>query len=158
MTIKKAYVELIAFLEENKTKKVSSIIEELRVMCEAKNASSSDTGTTFLKDDEGVVIAIYCYYHKCWEPLSHVEYGAKKGTASGYNTMCKEGVSCWTKQQRIAKQSKELLLDKLSSGELELIDLQHAQDEIEVKRKEIVASTHDFCFSNVDTLNEWLVS
>jgi hypothetical protein len=158
-TIKKAYVELIQFLEENSRKNVSTILEEAKQMCMAKNSSGSDIGKTFLKDDEGNIIAIYCYYHKKWEVLEYVEYGKKANTASGYNTMCKEGVSNWTKQQRKAKQAKESLLEQLSSGELEVSDLQTKQDEIEETRKAIVEhSIKEASFSTMDELTQWLES
>jgi hypothetical protein len=70
-------------------------------------------------------------------PLSDVEFGKKASTASGYNTMCKEGVSFWTKQQRVAKQRNEALLTKLESGELEVKDLEAERAAIEGERKEI---------------------
>ena len=36
-TIKKDYVALVQFLENNKTKKVSTILEELKSMCSKKS-------------------------------------------------------------------------------------------------------------------------
>ncbi len=135
MTIKKAYVELIAFLEANKNKKVNTILAEAQAMCESKNSSASDTGTTFLKDENDEVVAIFCYYFKKWMPLCDVEFGAKKNTASGYNTMCKEGVSRWTKQQRVAKKANEELLSKVGSGEVAVEDIKEHQEAIEVSRK-----------------------
>ena len=153
MTIKKAYVDLVAFLEDNKAKKVSTILEELKAMCESKNGSMSDTGTTFLKDEHGEVIAIFCYYFKRWMPLCDVEFGAKKNTASGYNTMCKSGVSLWTKQQRVAKKAKEELLDDLSDGTIEVSELPELQKSIEHCRKRIVACEEEVSF---ETSNEVL--
>lgn len=138
MTIKKAYVELIAFLEANSNKKVSTILAEAKEMCEAKNSSMSDTGTTFLKDEDGEVTAIFCYYFKKWMPLCDVEFGAKKNTASGYNTMCKSGVSAWTKQQRVAKKAGEELLTKVGSGEIAVEDIKAEQAKIEETRKAII--------------------
>ena len=131
--IKKDFVALIAFLEENKTKKVSTILEELKGMCTKKTNDK-----TFILDSEGNVTSVYCYYHKQWEDVSKVAYGPKKNTASGLNTMCKVGVSNWTKQQRVAKQSKALLLEKLGSGELLIEDLQTEQELIEVERTKII--------------------
>lgn len=138
MAIKKAYVELIAFLEANKNKKVSTILAEAQAMCESKNSSGSDTGTTFIKDEEGEVVAIYCYYFKRWMPLCDVEFGAKKNTASGYNTMCKSGVSAWTKQQRQAKKSNETLLSQVGAGEVGPTAIASEQAIIEEQRKTIV--------------------
>ena len=138
MSTKKMYVELVTFLENNSDKKVKSILDEVRQMCESKNTGGSEIGTTFLKDTNGHTIAIFCYYFKKWVPLSHVEVGTKINTASGYNTMCKEGVSNWTKQQRVAKNEGEELLAKLSDGSLLVEDLGTARQEIESRRKAIV--------------------
>lgn len=138
MTIKKAYVEVIALLEANSNRKVSTILEEVKALCEAKNSGGSEIGKTFLKDENGETIAIFCYYFKKWMPLSDVEFGLKASTASGYNTMCKEGVSNWTKQQRKAKLAKEALLDRLTKGEIEVSDLDNEKASIEVERKAIV--------------------
>ena len=132
-TIKKDFVELIAFLEANKTKKVSTILEEAKLMCTKKTNDK-----TFILDSDGNVTSVFCYYHKQWEDVSECEYGPKKGTASGLNTMCKVGVSNWTKQQRVAKQSKELLLTKLGTGELLIDDLAVEQELIEVERTKII--------------------
>ena len=132
-TIKKDFVSIVAFLEENKTKKVSTILEELKGMCSKKTNDK-----TFKVDDKGEVTHVFCYYHKQWEAISEVTYGPKKNTASGLNTMCKEGVSNWTKQQRIAKKAKEELLTKIGLGELLVENLQEEQDLIEVERTKII--------------------
>ncbi len=132
-TIKKDYVALVQFLEDNKTKKVSTILEEVKSMCSKK---SNDK--TYKTNDKGEVTHVFCYYHKVWEDVSECEYGPKKHTSSGLNTMCKEGVSNWTKQQRIAKKAKEELLTKLSSGEMSIDDLPKAEIDIETERTKIV--------------------
>lgn len=135
--VKKAYVEIARILHENADKKVKTILPELMELMTSKG-SGSDIGKTFLKDDEGNVKAIYCYYHKKWELVSECDYGSKKGTATGLNTMCKEGVSHWTKQQRLAKKAKEGLLEKLASGELSVEDLAKAQADIDDEKDVIV--------------------
>jgi len=140
MTIKKVYVELVSFLEENQSKKVSTILDELKSMCESKNSGGSEIGTTFHKNDEGETIAIFCYYFKKWMKLEDVEVGLKANTSSGYNTMCKEGVSNWTKQQRVAKSERDSLLDQLGDGSITVDDLPTLQEEIEVRRKLIKES------------------
>ena len=132
-TIKKDYQAIVAFLEENKTKKVSTILEELKGMCTKKTNDK-----TFILDSEGNVVSVFCYYHKCWEDVSIYAYGPKKSTASGLNTMCKEGVSKWTKQQRVAKQEGAALLTKLGSGEMVVSELDEAQAAIEATRIAIV--------------------
>jgi len=102
MTIKKPYVSLVEFLESNKNKNVSSILEEVKLMCESKKVAS-----TVIYDENGKLIAVFCYYHKQWELVKDVPYGSKANTQSGLNTMCKVGVSKWTKAQRDAKLANE---------------------------------------------------
>jgi hypothetical protein len=128
--IKKAFVDLVDFLEKNKSKNVSTIIEQVKEMCSSNKANS-----TVYKDDKGNVIAIYCYYHKQWELLSEVEYGVKANTASGYNTMCKIGVSKWTKAQRDAKKASQDLLNSIAKGTVEAKNVLKLQADIESKRK-----------------------
>jgi len=135
-TIKKDYQAIVAFLEENSTKKVSTILEELKSMCTKKTNDK-----TFELDEEGNVVRVFCYYHKQWEDVALIPYGPKKSTASGLNTMCKEGVSNWTKQQRVAKQSRAELLTKLGSGEMDIVDLPQAELDIEEARGAIVEHT-----------------
>lgn len=150
-TIKKDYVALVQFLEDNKTKKVSTILEELKSMCSKK---SNDK--TYKTNGKGEVTHVFCYYHKVWEDVSECEYGPKKHTSSGLNTMCKEGVSNWTKQQRIAKKAKEELLTKLSSGEMSIDDLPQAEIVIETDRTKILPSLKrlkDEPFTNVEIDN-----
>ena len=86
---------------------------------------------------------VFCYYHKCWEDIATYTYGPKKSTASGLNTMCKEGVSNWTKQQRVAKQERSELLTKLGSGEVSIEGLPTVEAEIEAKRTSIVEHSLD---------------
>lgn len=132
-TIKKDFVSIVEFLEANKSKKVSTILDELKDMCSKKTSDK-----TFIRDSEGNVVSVYCYYHKQWEDVSEVAYGPKKNTASGLNTMCKQGVSNWTKQQRVAKQRKEALLTKLGTGEITVEQLPAEQELIEEERKVII--------------------
>lgn len=147
--IKKAFVELVNLLEANKGKKVSTILPQVLELASAKVAS-----TTFHKVDDEVV-AIYCYYHKQWELIANIPYGLKASTASGYNTMCKEGTSQWTKQQRQAKQRKEALLDDVASGKLDAKMLGGELEAIEEQRKLIVSSQEAMDY-RADSLEELL--
>ncbi|MGI9571568.1 MAG: hypothetical protein ACR2PH_17925 [Desulfobulbia bacterium] len=132
--VKKAYVELIELLRANENKKVSTILPQILEMVTSKGG----VGKTFMKDDEGNVIAIYCYYHKKWEPISECEYGQKASTAHGFNTMCKEGVSNWTKQQRKAKIANEKLLDDVANGDVEVGLIGDIKQTIDDERKAII--------------------
>jgi len=129
MSIKKAYIELVDFLETNSNKKVSTIIDEIIVMCESKTQSS-----TTMRDADNNVIAIFCYYHKQWELINEVEYGNKANSATGLNTMCKIGVSLWTKAQREAKKANAAILTGVIDGTIAREDIANEQLAIEAKR------------------------
>ena len=135
--VKKVFIDIANLLEVNKNKKVSTILPQLLELMTAKNSGGSDIGSSYLKDDEGNVFAVFCYYHKKWELIEAVKYGAKKGTSSGLNTMCKEGVSKWTKQQRVAKKAKSELLDEVASGDIDVSDIGGVQEEIETNRAKV---------------------
>ena len=151
MNVKKQFEELYTLLEENKYKKVSTLMPQLIELMSRKN-NNSGSANTFIKDDEGNVVAIYCYYHKKWELLTEVEYGSKKNTATGYNTMCKEGVSSWTKQQRVKKQAEAELLTKVASGELKVEDIATEQATILEESKQIKPRSDEHGYDNVEDL------
>ncbi len=128
-TIKKDYTavmslfaQAITTLEDAKVKK--SVLESIRSLYNDavdltanKNSNGSGAKTTAYHRD-GKLVAVFCYYHKRWELVDHIEYGNKAGTKTGLNTMCKEGVSAWTKANRAHNKLKDELLEKLFKGEL----------------------------------------
>ena len=135
MTIKKAYAQIAELLEANQNRKVSSIMPELIELMSAKVNQCN-----YRKDADGNVTHVFCYYHKKWEDVTEVEYGKKASNkTTGLNTMCKEGVSKWTKQQRDAKKAKDTLLEGVANGEVDPYDLQGALEEIELQRQVVVA-------------------
>lgn len=147
MNTKKVYVELVDLLEANKDKKISTILEQIYELTTSKQVSS-----TFLKDKSGKVTHIYCYYHKKFEPLSEVEYGAKKHSTTGFNSMCKEGVNQWTKQQRVAKQKEAELLDKVISKEISPDGIQEEKIKIEQERKSIIPREDGIGFDSLEDI------
>ena len=143
MSIKKPYVELIDFLSANKDKKVSSILDSVKEFCESKKSAN-----TIIKDADGNVTHVFCWYHKQWESIIDVPYGSKANTQSGLNTMCKVGVSKWTKSQRDAKAAKEELLDGVSSGDIKVEDIKRLQEDIEQQRCTIDTTDMPIGFEN----------
>lgn len=133
MAIKKTYQELVEFLEANRNKKVDTILDEIKEMTSAKQNSKN-----FITDEAGKVTHIFCYYHKLWEPLEDVEYGSKKNSSTGFNSMCKEGVNQWTKQQREFKQKDSELLTLVASGEVSPDEIAKYKEQYEQERKMII--------------------
>lgn len=143
--VKKAFQPIVDFLEANKDVKVSKILEQVIELTAAKSARSE--GSTFLKAADGTPVAIFDYYFKRWMPLvgdKAVEFGAKAKTTTGFNTMCKEGVSHWTKQQRDAKNAGAELLKNVASGAVKPQDILTEQAKIEEIRKAIAPTELGF--------------
>lgn len=132
MTIKKSFREVVSFLEANQNKKVSSILEEIYSMTSQKAMSR-----TFLTNDKNEVIAIFCYYHKQWELLDEVEYGKKASSTTGYNTMCKIGVSKWTKQNNAIKQVNSKVLEMLELGEITSDEISETKERLIAEAKQL---------------------
>ncbi len=136
MAIKKTYQDLVTYLENNKQYKVKTILPDVIKLCSAKSGGASIV--TFIKNSDGAVTHIFCYYHKKWESVTDVEYGKKTNSASGFSNMCKEGTSRWTKQQRVAKSANAALLDDIVKGSVNVSDLTQLRADIETKRGKII--------------------
>lgn len=134
LVIKKQFQDLYDLIKENEGKKLTpKLIEQL-----TNHMISKGGQKTFKLDDEGNVTHIFCYYHKEWEDVNEIPYGTKKSTAHGLNTMCKEGVSNWTKQQRQMKKENDNLLQMLLDNEITQDELPQLKSEIEERAKTIV--------------------
>lgn len=152
MAVKKAYQELVAFLEENGDKKVKTVINDVIEMCSAKSGGGGGAATTFHKDDNGVVVAVRCFYHKLWMSPAVAEFGAKASSPTGLNSMCKDGVSKWSKQQREAKAAKEALLQQVAAGEIDPSDIGAEMAKIEEARSVIVPREDGYGFETLEEL------
>ena len=142
--IKKAFVEIVDLLQENKDLKVNKVLD--RVL-ELASTNRSAAGSTYIMNTVGEPVAILCYYFKRWMPLvgeQQVEFSVKKNTSTGLNSMCKEGNSLWTKQQRVAKQKTSDLLNLVAEGTIKYDSVRDEQAKIESARKEIEATELGF--------------
>jgi len=132
-TIKTQYQDVHNLLQDNAGKKLTTkLMDQFVELMQSKVMAK-----TFKKDDEGIVTHVYCYYHKEWENISEIDYGKKASTSTGLNTMCKQGVSNWTKQQRVMKLAKAKLLDDVASGEVEASELANSIALIDEQAKQI---------------------
>ena len=138
MAIKKAYVELMDYLEANKDSKVKTILPGAIALCSAKSGGSGSGGSNFIKNADGEVTHVFCYYHKKWEAVADVEFGKKTTSPTGLNNMCKIGTSAWTKQQRAAKTANNGLLDDVMAGKVEAKDLEGLRADIDKEKSKIV--------------------
>ena len=150
MTIKKAYQEIVAVLQANEDAVVSDVLPSIIELASAKTGSGGGKASTFHKDEEGNVVAIFCYYHKLWMDPRVEEFGTKTSSPTGLNNMCKDGVSKWTKQQREAKNAEANLLNQVASGELAVEDIAAAQEEIADAAKAIVPLESGYGFETLE--------
>ncbi len=158
MTVKKSFVTLVTFLEANKDRVVNEILPEIIGLASGKKSAGTTkkASNIAIRDEHGNVIAINCYYFKKFMPLygpKAVEFGKKASTNTGYNTMCKEGVSLWTKAQDEAKKAGEELLNKVVAGEIQPGEIVAAREAIEAERKAIPAT--DLGFDTIEQLNKY---
>lgn len=151
MAVKKAFQEIINLLTANQSVTVSEILDQAIELASSKGRGATG-GTTVHRDDNGNVVAIKCYYFKKWMPLSHVEFGAKASSASGYNSMCKEGVSKWTKQQSAFRKADQELLEKLMAGDITPEEAQELREANEAERDMIVPHSQGIGFDTIDEL------
>lgn len=134
--IKKAYQAIVDLLEANLNSKVKTILPAVIELATAKTGGKATT--TFIKDADGKVIAVFCYYHKRWELVAAVEFGKKATSATGLSNMCKEGTSAWTKQQATAKKANAKLLVDVGAGDVAPGDIAKVQADIEAARGVVV--------------------
>ena len=131
MNTKKSFQEVVAFLQQNKDKKVSSIIDEVLLMTISKKVAETS------RTNEDGQLEVFCWYHKEWENTTLIEYGKKASTETGLNTFCKVGVNQWTKQQADSKKAKADLLDEVADGTVKPEEINKRLAEIEMARNEV---------------------
>lgn len=151
-TIKKAYVDIIALLQANLSMAVSDILPDVIELASAKTGAGGGKATTYHKNEDGEVVGILCYYHKLWMDPSKVEFGAKTGSATGLNPMCKDGVSKWTKQKNDAKKASAALLDLVAAGDLAVEDIAAEQVKITEAAGAIVPREDGYGFETLEEL------
>ena len=153
MAIKKAYVAIASLLAANPDKTCSEIYSQFEALASAKTGGGGGVATSFHKNDDGVVVALHCAYHKQFFDPSVVEFGAKASAVSGFNTYSKDGMSKWTKQQGAFRKAKEQLLTDVMNGEVAADEIAAVTAELETTRTAI-----DPIDGGYDTMEDLLAS
>lgn len=118
--IKKGLIELVKLVEARKGKVIDDkFIEDFRYYCVSKKKSS-----VILLDADDKIVGKFCWYHKKWELFKDNEFGIKSGDSSGFNSMCKSGVSSWTRSQSAIKKLDAEALKKVKAGKLKINDIE----------------------------------
>lgn len=152
-TIKKAYAAIAELLQANTSALVSDILPEALSLMTAKTGGGGSHATTFHRDEAGNVVAVRCYYHGLWMDPRVAEFGAKATSATGLNSMCKDGVSKWTKQQRDLKKGRDELLAAVANGDVQASDIPAKMEELEEAAKAVIPREDGYGF---ETLEECL--
>lgn len=127
MAIKKVFQPLMSLLAANMGATVETIYAQAEALVSAKVGGGGGKATNFHRADDGTVIAVFDYAFKVWVDPRLVEFGPKAGTPTGLNTMCKAGVSAWTKLQADFKKGKDAVVAELLAGK---ISSDEAQEQI----------------------------
>lgn len=154
--IKKVFLPLMevinAALEADPKTKVSAILPELEALMSAKSGSGGGKATTFHRNEAGEVVGVKCYYHCLWMDPRVAEFGEKKSSASGLNSMSKDGMSKWTKQNAAAKKAKEELLGKVGTGEVAADQIAAELAKIDAERETVHAREDGYGFATLEEL------
>lgn len=154
--IKKAFAPIIELLtnavEANPKVRVSDILEEVTGLASAKSGAGGGKATTFHRAEDGTVIGIKDYYFGLWFDPRVVEFGEKKSSASGYNSMSKEGTSLWTKQNSGAKKAQTELLAKVGTGEVAADQVTAELQKIEDAKNAVIPREDGYGFATLEEL------
>lgn len=152
--IKKAFLPIIealrAAMEADPKVKVASVLGDIEALASAKSGAGGGKATTFHRDEAGNVVAVKCYYHGLWMDPRVAEFGEKKSSASGFNSMSKDGMSKWTKQNAAAKKAKEELLLKVQSGEIAADQIADQLAAIDAERSAVIAREDGYGFATLE--------
>ena len=139
MAIKKAFTAIASLLSANMGATVADIYPQFEELASAKSGGGGGKATTFHRDEEGNVTALFCAYFKQWFPVGgDVEFGAKASTQSGFNNYSKQGLANWNKQLNEFKKGRDALLTEVAADPSLAADLQTKLDELEDARAVIV--------------------
>lgn len=156
--IKKAFAPIVdalrAAMDANPKVRVADVLDQVVDLASAKTGAGGGKATTFHRDEAGNVVAVKCYYHEKWMDPRVAEFGLKKSSASGFNSMCKDGMSKWTKQNAGLKKGKEELLARVQTGDVAPDQIADEMARLEQEAKVIVPREDGYGF---DTLEECLV-
>lgn len=155
-TIKKAYKEIVSLLEANRDVQVSEVIDQVIEFASAKTGGGGGKASAFHRAEDGTVLAVRDFYFKKWVSPLIMEFGEKKSSPSGLNSMSKEGVSKWTKAQREFKKANDGLLQQMLDGSLAQEDLADEVAKIETAREEILPIESVEGYEGFDDLDECL--
>lgn len=151
--IKKAYEAIVEVLQANLTVTVEEVLPQVLELASAKTGSGGGKASTFHRDEDGNVVAIFCYAHKQWMDPRVVEFGSKAGSPTGFNNMCKDGVNKWTAAQRKRKAAESELLTRVAAGEVAPEDIAAEQARIAEEAGAIAPREDGYGF---ETLEECL--
>lgn len=154
--IKKAFQPLFTILTANPEAKVSDLMEQLTEIASAKSGGGGGNAQNFHRDEEGKLVAVKCYYHKLWFSPDEVEFGPKKGSATGLSSMTKDGTSKWNKQFAAFKKAQSELLEDVATDQVNQADVKGIIEGLKAARDVIIPMEGDVI--GYATLEEFLAA
>lgn len=114
LKVKVGFQELFNLLEANRDKTVSEILDQAVALAAPKGRKT----VGFIKDAQGVVLGIFDTWYGRWALIrdnkANIDFGdygrevsEKGGTASGYNTMTKEGSSKYSAHRSVVNEAEK---------------------------------------------------
>lgn len=152
-TVKKQFKPLYDLLNTNRDKTVEEVLPSILELV-AKAQGSRDS-SVFHRNADGEVVAIKCYYHKLWMDPRIVDWGLKANTNTGYNNMCKDGVSKWTRRNNQLKALDASILDKVSSGEIEINKIEEVRTKLQAELNVIEPREDGYGFETLQECIEY---
>lgn len=151
---KKAFLPIVELLNaaiaENPKIKVSEVIDQVVELVSAKSGAGGGKATTFHRNEAGEVVAVKCFYHKTWMDPRVAEFGEKKSSASGLNSMSKDGMSKWTKQNAGFKKAQSELLLKVQNGEIAASDIAAELEKVEAEKNAVHPREDGYGFATLE--------
>lgn len=145
---KKVCVPIIELLEANDSKKVASVLDDVKALCLTKSKVSGKTAESRqIYNANKTLVALNDWFYNRWMPLvgdKAVEFGIKVNTKTGLSSMCKEATSIWTKQQAIYQKGMPKLVDDISNGVLQPSDISSTRAKLEADRTNVPATELGF--------------
>ena len=145
-SIKKDFIELVSFLEENKEKKVKSVLPTIIKMVEAKRGRTPSP-ECWVGD---TLVGKFCTYHNKWEPISQF----KQDKEGKYPSVCLFGSRARAKSAAAKKAAEAALLEKVISGEISVEDLPAEKAAIDEQAATVVFDNSAQYFDSENDLRE----
>ncbi len=143
MTKKKLHETVLELCSEYKANK--ALTDALSELTKPKVGGSSNVEDYTCLDADGNVTAIFCAYHKRWEPVTTIVetedgdteislFKASEKSKNGFERSCIEGDKQWKEQAKVYKASKDAIMTDLLDANIDAENAKAAIASLEAAR------------------------